>query len=240
MPAGQRNVYPRPPNPAIAARKFAQILGHHEWHLEGPQHFSKEDIRALGSSPSRLNIRDQGFIGTLEEFLDAALWVEKAQVQDHQTMKDKRNLVLQLRYAQLTAAIHTLDEIKRSEDLITHATRDLEYRCFLRIEALFRQVKDEELAEDDRDCGICYQSLQNDGADRAPVRLPCSHIFCRKCATNWLGGDIGTCPSCRADFNLAGDYTRDHTDIMIPILSDAESFLQDPPSPWWIDMLRAE
>jgi hypothetical protein len=43
------------------------------------------------------------------------------------------------------------------------------------------------------DCSICSESPMN-----TPVRLPCDHIFCKKCITQWLIQPyVYTCPLCR-------------------------------------------
>lgn len=43
------------------------------------------------------------------------------------------------------------------------------------------------------DCSICFDTFTD------PVRLPCSHIFDRRCITTWLSmRGPNTCPSCRA------------------------------------------
>ncbi len=61
------------------------------------------------------------------------------------------------------------------------------------------------------DCPICMNPLTNG----ATVRLPCNHLVCRDCTTNWLtqvhGGQATAdeCPLCRTQFtttdNLAND-----------------------------------
>jgi hypothetical protein len=48
--------------------------------------------------------------------LDAALWAEKKEIQDHRLLKDERNLVLQLRWAWLTSLVYECELNKVLED----------------------------------------------------------------------------------------------------------------------------
>ncbi|RLN38181.1 hypothetical protein BBJ28_00019411 [Nothophytophthora sp. Chile5] len=41
------------------------------------------------------------------------------------------------------------------------------------------------------DCSICYEAM------RQPVKLPCSHMFCEECVTEWFDRER-SCPLCRA------------------------------------------
>lgn len=43
----------------------------------------------------------------------------------------------------------------------------------------------------DTDCSICLESPTN------PITLPCNHIFCRSCISDWFG-QRKNCPICRA------------------------------------------
>jgi hypothetical protein len=47
------------------------------------------------------------------------------------------------------------------------------------------------------DCSICYESLLD--AERAVI-LPCSHVFCEACSSEWLDRERScpSCPNCRA------------------------------------------
>ena len=47
----------------------------------------------------------------------------------------------------------------------------------------------------DDECAICKRSLQD------PVQLPCRHVFCLSCITNWLD-DHDVCPTCRHDVGI--------------------------------------
>ncbi|KAF2163747.1 hypothetical protein M409DRAFT_25931 [Zasmidium cellare ATCC 36951] len=54
-------------------------------------------------------------------------------------------------------------------------------------------VEPAETTTEDQDCPICYNPFTD------PVKFPCSHIFDRECATEWLQGfGVNTCPKCRA------------------------------------------
>jgi hypothetical protein len=238
MPERQGNVYHRCPNPAKAAARFEQILSHHERHPNGPQSFDKAGIRYLSSVNGRLGDGDRSYLKQLEENLDAALWKEKKHVQDHRAMKDQRNLVLQLRYAHLTALPHKREVHRRSVEKITEADIQFRLQCSRRIKAFLKDVKDEELAEDGSECPICYPLLQNNASPGdAPVGLPCGLAFCLGCAMTWLYKDPGTCPTCRADLNLGRDATIDFVAIMTSVVNAATIDLVDPPTPWWIMIL---
>ena len=238
MPERQGNVYHRCPNPAKAAARFEQILSHHERHPDGPQSFDKAGIRYLSSVNGRLGAGDRSYLKQLEENLDAARWKEKEHVQDHRAMKDQRNLVLQLRYAHLTALPHKREVHRRSVEKITEADIQFRLQCSRRIKAFLKDVKDEELAEDGSECPICYPLLQNNASPGdAPVGLPCGLAFCLGCAMIWLYKDPGTCPTCRADFNLGRDATIDFVAIMTSVVNAATIDLVDPPTPWWIMIL---
>ncbi|PMD33430.1 hypothetical protein L207DRAFT_535455 [Hyaloscypha variabilis F] len=232
------------PNLPEATRLFEQILSHHERHPDGPQHFDKADIEALASMNPRLSDEDRRFIRDLEERLDAALWVEKENVQDHRTLKDKRNMILQLRFAHLTARVERAAYIAHNNARIFWAKGELQSRIDLRVRAVLQDVSDEEieaLDEDDKNCSICYSRLQNNGPHpgRVPRRLPCGHILCLDCAHGWLGADPGTCPSCRADFDLAPGHATDFMAVVGPVLAAVARDMADPPTPWWVVMLRA-
>ncbi|KAE9379942.1 hypothetical protein N431DRAFT_476980 [Stipitochalara longipes BDJ] len=242
MPERQRNVY-QPPDLADAARTFEQILGHHERHLDGPLHFDKAKIEVLALMNRRLSEEDRLFLLILEERLDAALWHEKEHVQDHRTLKDKRNLILQIRFAHLTAGVHQYSVIRDCNERITKAQGELQTRIDLRVRTLLQDVPDgeiEALDDDDKNCTICYSRLQNNGPHpgKAPDRLPCGHILCLDCASTWLGRDPGTCPSCRADFNLARDRARDFVTIMGPVTVAVARDNADQHSPWWMAIFR--
>lgn len=244
MPERQMNVYLVRPNLSEAARKFEQILSHHEHHPTGnPQHFDKADIRALGSLDGRLSEDDRLWLQELETRLDAALWAEKEQVRGHGSLKDKRILVLQLRFARLTAFVYTKEAVKRCGERLEKAKHDIRIRKTSRIMSLLSAIKIHELGQGDSDCSICYHRLEDEAhADfmHSPYRLPCGHIFCFDCVTTWLANEPGTCPACRADFNLSNDFTRDYIAIMSSVVNATNHDMANPSSPWWMDMLRAE
>ena len=38
-------------------------------------------------------------------------------------------------------------------------------------------------------CSLCDEKYESTG-ERAPVKLKCSHVFCSKCAKNWLKSKV--------------------------------------------------
>ena len=55
---------------------------------------------------------------------------------------------------------------------------------------------------DEKDCIICYETLQD------PVALSCSHVFCGKCIMRWVKEQVNpyrsvsTCPVCKCDIDI--------------------------------------
>lgn len=79
-----------------------------------------------------------------------------------------------------------------------------------------RKVRAEDLAEDARECAVCYVTW-SDGDQPVKMR-PCGHTFCEECLGKWLQTH-DTCPLCRAQIpNTRGCSAIDrppHTDTII-------------------------
>ena len=62
------------------------------------------------------------------------------------------------------------------------------------------KLPEESVAE----CSICLEALD------APVQLPCQHMYCKHCITEWLSRrSRSTCPTCRRTlFDVNGDVDR--------------------------------
>jgi hypothetical protein len=43
------------------------------------------------------------------------------------------------------------------------------------------------------DCSVCYEAIQ----ERSAVKLPCSHVYHKKCLRKWIKNNHATCPYCR-------------------------------------------
>lgn len=76
----------------------------------------------------------------------------------------------------------------------------------INLQTLFKAIEVASLAEDDRECRICYEDLGSDTSNdrkcrkpEQPVKLPCGHVFGRRCMMTWLMDrtDEATCPTCR-------------------------------------------
>lgn len=65
------------------------------------------------------------------------------------------------------------------------------------------------------DCSICYERMVR------PVLLPCEHMFCGECVTEWLEREH-TCPLCRLEIPTTNPIPRSlrngHTSILPQIL----------------------
>ncbi|KAK1330652.1 hypothetical protein QTO34_010850 [Cnephaeus nilssonii] len=64
------------------------------------------------------------------------------------------------------------------------------------MEARFAVATPEELAVNNDDCAICWDSMQ------AARKLPCGHLFHNSCLRSWLEQDT-SCPTCRMSLNIA-------------------------------------
>lgn len=70
----------------------------------------------------------------------------------------------------------------------------------------------EQLAAAPTECVVCQDEL------RSPLRLPCGHMFCEECISEWLERQA-TCPTCRAATRSAGlRLANDGSTSMAPIL----------------------
>ncbi|KAL8793066.1 MAG: hypothetical protein Q9195_004378 [Heterodermia aff. obscurata] len=59
---------------------------------------------------------------------------------------------------------------------------------------IFTPLDISELDLEERNCAICQEPMEG-GSERA-IRLPCSHIFGKRCITEWLL-EQNSCPKCR-------------------------------------------
>ncbi|KAK1161869.1 E3 ubiquitin-protein ligase AMFR-like isoform X1 [Acipenser oxyrinchus oxyrinchus] len=73
------------------------------------------------------------------------------------------------------------------------------HKNYLRVvgnmEARFAVATSEELAANNDDCAICWDSMQ------AARKLPCGHLFHNSCLRSWLEQDT-SCPTCRMSLNI--------------------------------------
>ncbi|XP_066569494.1 E3 ubiquitin-protein ligase AMFR isoform X2 [Amia ocellicauda] len=74
------------------------------------------------------------------------------------------------------------------------------HKNYLRVignmEARFAVATPEELAANNDDCAICWDSMQ------AARKLPCGHLFHNSCLRSWLEQDT-SCPTCRMSLNIS-------------------------------------
>jgi len=54
------------------------------------------------------------------------------------------------------------------------------------------------MGQAETDCTICQEKLTR------PILLPCNHLFCDECITEWFERGEKTCPMCRAVNQNAG------------------------------------
>ncbi|XP_064016558.1 E3 ubiquitin-protein ligase AMFR isoform X4 [Pogoniulus pusillus] len=73
------------------------------------------------------------------------------------------------------------------------------HKNYLRVvgnmEARFAVATPEELAANNDDCAICWDSMQS------ARKLPCGHLFHSSCLRSWLEQDT-SCPTCRMSLNI--------------------------------------
>ncbi|XP_008935750.1 PREDICTED: E3 ubiquitin-protein ligase AMFR [Merops nubicus] len=77
------------------------------------------------------------------------------------------------------------------------------HKNYLRVvgnmEARFAVATPEELAANNDDCAICWDSMQS------ARRLPCGHLFHNSCLRSWLEQDT-SCPTCRMSLNVTDSH----------------------------------
>uniref|UniRef100_A0A674MSU6 E3 ubiquitin-protein ligase AMFR n=1 Tax=Takifugu rubripes TaxID=31033 RepID=A0A674MSU6_TAKRU len=71
-------------------------------------------------------------------------------------------------------------------------------RVINNMEARFAVATAEELAANDDDCAICWDSMLT------ARKLPCGHLFHNSCLRSWLEQDT-SCPTCRTSLNISGE-----------------------------------
>ncbi|XP_034435788.1 E3 ubiquitin-protein ligase AMFR-like isoform X2 [Hippoglossus hippoglossus] len=71
-------------------------------------------------------------------------------------------------------------------------------RVINNMEARFAVATAEELAANDDDCAICWDTMLT------ARKLPCGHLFHNSCLRSWLEQDT-SCPTCRTSLNISGD-----------------------------------
>ncbi|XP_058011008.1 E3 ubiquitin-protein ligase AMFR [Ahaetulla prasina] len=99
------------------------------------------------------------------------------------------------------------------------------HKNYLRVvgnmEARFAVATPEELASNNDDCAICWDSMQ------AARKLPCGHLFHNSCLRSWLEQDT-SCPTCRMSLNIVDnqqapeDHPRENLDENLPPVAAAE------------------
>ncbi|NWH74455.1 AMFR ligase, partial [Piaya cayana] len=95
------------------------------------------------------------------------------------------------------------------------------HKNYLRVvgnmEARFAVATPEELAVNNDDCAICWDSMQS------ARKLPCGHLFHNSCLRSWLEQDT-SCPTCRMSLNITDsnhvreDHQRENLDEnLVPV-----------------------
>ncbi|XP_048371702.1 E3 ubiquitin-protein ligase AMFR isoform X1 [Sphaerodactylus townsendi] len=99
------------------------------------------------------------------------------------------------------------------------------HKNYLRVvgnmEARFAVATPEELAANNDDCAICWDSMQS------ARKLPCGHLFHNSCLRSWLEQDT-SCPTCRMSLNITDnrrareDHQRENLDENLAPVAVAE------------------
>ncbi|KAK7913663.1 hypothetical protein WMY93_013874 [Mugilogobius chulae] len=86
-------------------------------------------------------------------------------------------------------------------------------RVINNMEARFAIATPEELAANDDDCAICWDTMIT------ARKLPCGHLFHNSCLRSWLEQDT-SCPTCRKSLNINGDGVQTRDQQQGPALED--------------------
>ncbi|KAJ0047295.1 hypothetical protein NL108_004570 [Boleophthalmus pectinirostris] len=86
-------------------------------------------------------------------------------------------------------------------------------RVINNMEARFAVATPEELAANDDDCAICWDTMFT------ARKLPCGHLFHNSCLRSWLEQDT-SCPTCRKSLNINGDGVQTRDQQQGPALED--------------------
>lgn len=86
-------------------------------------------------------------------------------------------------------------------------------RVINNMEARFAVATPEELAANDDDCAICWDTMLT------ARKLPCGHLFHNSCLRSWLEQDT-SCPTCRKSLNINGDGVQARDQQQGPALED--------------------
>ena len=244
MPTEQQHPYPPFALGGLghATLTFRSVARHHRAHPDGPQHFDRLNIRALSQLQRRMTQEDRLWIERLDAELSAMLWLDRRlDYPQYGTLLEQQRLVLQLRFAHLSALATEIDEEFHISERLEESRGWIQDRVMARIRLLLRDVREDELAQltegDERP--ICYcpllKPIPRHEPEHDPVRLPCGHMFSRACIETALQVTSRRCPSCRADFGLLEAEAADiqQVDEEVDEMEEEES-----ETPWWVTMLR--
>lgn len=79
-------------------------------------------------------------------------------------------------------------------------TKSSVYKYIIIIQPYGTEVSDAEILElPEKECSICQDEFKE------PIRLPCNHIYCEQCISEWLDQET-TCPMCRAQVPQSGNW----------------------------------